>query len=557
MKNFANFALAGLVLVSIIKGLVGKEALDVKKIITNTLVAGILIQASRFLMWAVIDISTIATAGISAFPMTFLSNNAKLKQNITDNLSTIKTKRGVMDLNYQGTEFENMFTTKPETSSLLSPTLENILPNESSVSWPFIYLGMSVFGFQNYLIQWEAPKDLVPLTLAFTLRLFFLLLFTVGLLLMLIANIMRVWLLWIFIIWSPFLILVKVFDKKLWEWSWWLAKLFSTTNLISSVFKPVIFVAGMSLMLIVIISIQTSITWSWATRENNLNGVSLTKSWADTSVLNVAWISSIAVSQKDILGADVIGKNASGQVQNFFSNLIMMLLCLFLMRQFIKLSLTLGGWTISETMEKLIKNAEGMAKTMPILPIWWWLWYSGMKSLMAKNKAKTLGGFGLNPDGEFGTYKGKDWFTTNQQAFENYIGDKYLWELPWWDTGVDDKALESTVKNIANPDGIAFFAKSKELAQGRRWGISRGNTMRLASLKKVLASSQRASTFGFSWILEGGVGATDAQLEAFFTPINRTALRNAMWWAAATLWQGAPANYAALKATVFYPGTQK
>ena len=50
MKNFANFTLAGLVLVSIIKGLVGKEALDVKKIITNTLVAGILIQASRFLM---------------------------------------------------------------------------------------------------------------------------------------------------------------------------------------------------------------------------------------------------------------------------------------------------------------------------------------------------------------------------------------------------------------------------------------------------------------------------------------------------------------------------
>jgi len=50
MKNFANFALAGLVLVSIVQGLVGKEALNVKKIITNTLIAAILIQASRFLM---------------------------------------------------------------------------------------------------------------------------------------------------------------------------------------------------------------------------------------------------------------------------------------------------------------------------------------------------------------------------------------------------------------------------------------------------------------------------------------------------------------------------
>jgi len=50
IKNFANFALVGLVLSAIVKGLIGKEALDVKKVITNTLVAGILIQASWFLM---------------------------------------------------------------------------------------------------------------------------------------------------------------------------------------------------------------------------------------------------------------------------------------------------------------------------------------------------------------------------------------------------------------------------------------------------------------------------------------------------------------------------
>jgi hypothetical protein len=37
---------------------------DVKKIITNTLIAGVLIQASRFLTAALIDISTVATYGI-------------------------------------------------------------------------------------------------------------------------------------------------------------------------------------------------------------------------------------------------------------------------------------------------------------------------------------------------------------------------------------------------------------------------------------------------------------------------------------------------------------
>ena len=50
IKNFANFALIALVIGSIIKNLIGKEAIDVKKIITNTLLAGILIQASWFMM---------------------------------------------------------------------------------------------------------------------------------------------------------------------------------------------------------------------------------------------------------------------------------------------------------------------------------------------------------------------------------------------------------------------------------------------------------------------------------------------------------------------------
>ena len=79
MKNFANFALVGIVMVAIIKSIVGKEALNPKKIITNTLLAGILIQASRFMMGALIDISTVATASISAFPMSFLKNDTKLQ----------------------------------------------------------------------------------------------------------------------------------------------------------------------------------------------------------------------------------------------------------------------------------------------------------------------------------------------------------------------------------------------------------------------------------------------------------------------------------------------
>ena len=133
----------------------GKEALDVKKVITNTLVASILIQASRFLMGAAVDISTIATAGISAFPMSFLKNDTTLQNNITNSITTFKAKRGVIDLTTQSTDATNMFTNEPEPNQSLSASRKNILPNQNSVSGPFIYLGMAVFSFQNYLTTGE------------------------------------------------------------------------------------------------------------------------------------------------------------------------------------------------------------------------------------------------------------------------------------------------------------------------------------------------------------------------------------------------------------------
>ncbi|MEI7919033.1 MAG: hypothetical protein WCH65_02190 [bacterium] len=58
---------------------------------------------------------------------------------------------------------------------------------------------MGVFHFQNYLGT-EQTTDAPTLTLSFALRAFWLLFFTVGLLLLFIANIIRIGLLRIFII---------------------------------------------------------------------------------------------------------------------------------------------------------------------------------------------------------------------------------------------------------------------------------------------------------------------------------------------------------------------
>jgi hypothetical protein len=60
-------------------------------------------------------------------------------------------------------------------------------------------------------------------------------------------------------------------------------------------------------------------------------------SGTSTSTLAIEGISNIAVNQNDILGKDVVN-----QGQNFFSQLIMLLLTIFIMWRFVKLSLTIG-----------------------------------------------------------------------------------------------------------------------------------------------------------------------------------------------------------------------
>jgi hypothetical protein len=78
MKNFANYALWFILLFNILKSLFSVKWIDktiIVWIVWKILIAGILIQASRFLLSAVIDISTIATYAVGWMPLTILKNS--------------------------------------------------------------------------------------------------------------------------------------------------------------------------------------------------------------------------------------------------------------------------------------------------------------------------------------------------------------------------------------------------------------------------------------------------------------------------------------------------
>ena len=467
MKNFANFMLIALVLWSIIKSLTGKEALDIKKVITNTLIAGILIQASRFLVGAIIDISTIATTAISSFPMSYLKNDAALQGEVKNAITDFKAKRAVIDFN---TTWTTTSWKDAQWTASSEELRQNILPTYKSVSWPFIFLWMGVFKFQNYPMV-DTTSETQKITLEFLLRFVLLFFFTVWLLLLLIANVMRIWLLWIFIIASPFLILMQIFKIKTWNWG--IGKLLSTSNFVAIVFKPVIFVAWIAIMLIVILSMRNGMGSSWwAQWENNLNGVILGKSGTDTSTLTIEWVTSVSASQTDLLGKDVLDP-----AQNVFSMIIMLLLSIFIMWRFIKLSLTIWWWPIEETMKRLTKFTEGMAGTMPIIPFKWWA--ASAKSLLSfsnKTRDSALKVAGMDMRGHF--YR-------SEAEFGKYVNENFL--------GIGQSRSQkdaNDLEEIRSSSPNTFMTESIKIASERNEWLSLNNPYRRPVLEKWLATKE-------------------------------------------------------------------
>lgn len=120
MKNFANFALWFMVLFAIVRNIFTApfgKSWDKRwpvSIIKKTLIAGVLIQASWFLIAAVIDVSTILTYSIWWLPMTVLQNNPVQSDLpilwISADLSK-KEEGNKMSLNYYNTYWDIKIST--------------------------------------------------------------------------------------------------------------------------------------------------------------------------------------------------------------------------------------------------------------------------------------------------------------------------------------------------------------------------------------------------------------------------------------------------------------
>jgi hypothetical protein len=116
-------------------------------------------------------------------------------------------------------------------------------------------------------------------TIGFLLKSLVIIMYTLGLALLFVANLIRIVFLWMFIILSPVLVLVNVFKDTLKLGDTF--KNFSLSSLLWLIFRPVLFVLSLSFALIVIVSFQRIMT---DIQGKSLNGVQMSQTTNSSSI---------------------------------------------------------------------------------------------------------------------------------------------------------------------------------------------------------------------------------------------------------------------------------
>lgn len=313
--------------------------------------------------------------------------------------------------------------------------------------------------------------------------------------------------------------------------------------------------AGFSIMLILVASMQNIMQ----TRiPQEFNGVVLSVT-GSTAKMEIEEISSIQINENNVFWADKFAiKDAKEIGQTIFVNLILFFLLIFLLRQFIKISLTAGEWPIQDVMKNITWRIEDVAKTLPIIPIAWGQSLTAAWQFMKSNRKQILQGLWVSERWEF--WKLEEWnFITNQAAFRDYLNQQMGHYPAWWEK--DKKALKDATKNWYQ----SFFSKTTEIAKERDWGLNVTNAVwNQAFLELARGSNSKLRTAFWNNIPVWDWSESFDEYMTKRTNINInsgnpfTWLYTQLWWPAAAPSSTPPTTYEQLKKITFHnPGKKK
>lgn len=223
------------------------------------LIAGILIQASWFLVWAVVDIERVATVGMSGLPSVVIGQNNSVNQALSYNHTALHRKI-TLNKSSNPCEWYTVETNPITPAPTVEQTLDAVLPRPDTFAGPLMFIWWAILDiptveYSDYQFsgdRWDiaiyAAFDIIK-AIAFTFAMFAFAL----------LNLIRIAYLWVFIALSPFVVLALVFKdlfSKIGENNIFPLK---PQKMLMYIFQPTIMVTLLSVILIVVVLMQNAI----------------------------------------------------------------------------------------------------------------------------------------------------------------------------------------------------------------------------------------------------------------------------------------------------------
>ncbi len=382
VKNIANFWLWFYFVYKVFEKIIKREIeKDFKNILLRLLIAWVGIQASWFLVAAIIDISTVTLTAVGSFPAQVISNSQYMektyKQNLYDYLNPIGDGNYKVESWKTYTLFPKEYSVpfvKEETVKLNSVVsveqlVEAFLPKGDDVSWPLYYIWLTILetnvitsmgkdwskaAIFNTIIQWWTT-----------------IIFAIEMLVLCVVALIRIIYLWMFIVLSPIAILLwcieKSWQKFLGSDSFFMKQL-SFTSFFINVFKPTIIVLWFWVAVLFTSLMKDVVRDSW-NRPIDIKWATVTSvsKWVPPN--GNPWDERYIVKVDNNLISFTLAS-----VWKTFLEIIISILTVLIVYFILKFAVKFGKWKdfMSESIWKFQGAVGDVMTSLPIMPVSWY-----------------------------------------------------------------------------------------------------------------------------------------------------------------------------------------
>ena len=400
VKNMANFALWFYFLYVIFSLLIKKTDVikEVKDMLLWILVAWVGIQASRFIVAAVIDVSTITfvAAGTLPYQVISISEGAFKEDNVNWDMNSLKDayKKSLTEFINKNTDPANgndwfvfsLFSKNSKAQSFTSTTpikvntewkdlkeiMDSILPTAESMEWPLYYMWLVLLDSTKINSLNDSSEDgLKKAIIDVILQWWTTVVYSIEMMVLCILAIMRVLYLWMFIVVSPFAVLLWCIGQS--KSKWWPSELsfvkkftedINFSSFFLNVFKPTIIALWISLTVIVV----SLIRWVLIKQQNgpiDIWWVSVTTTTNATNNSNNDASYNTSIKSESF---QFHFRNAAKSILEIFLSILAVVLVYMIIK--IAVQMWDGKDFVSKRIKKMQDSIGGLITETPIIPIW-------------------------------------------------------------------------------------------------------------------------------------------------------------------------------------------